>query len=96
MTSPYNPGVWRFTVIEADPTWTDAQAQDFGWLKESGAPSFQEVLANVHQLEFEFLAIEAGRIGLDNGVFLPASHWRGGHEPQGPLGQVSVITAASL
>ena len=59
---------WQHFEINFDPTWSDQEAMDNGWVQESGTGSFSQVWSDV--LRFEIRADDATEnieaLGVDN------------------------------
>lgn len=66
LTQDFTPGVWHRTRILFDPTWSDAQAVEAGWVQESNSPSFQQTMTNVYTTEIRLHGAGDLVVGLDD------------------------------
>ncbi|MEJ2722896.1 MAG: hypothetical protein P8181_17425, partial [bacterium] len=57
---------WRTAVIGINASWDDVEARNAGWVKESGAPGFQDAIADVYAVEVVFMAFDMVDVRIDN------------------------------
>ena len=57
---------WQSFAIEFDPTWSDTEAQNAGWVQEGAAPSFAETLAQVYTIGIRATGADSLALGIDS------------------------------